>query len=116
MDMPIIMVKFYRFQVLHLKMKHLSLFVILNTNIFLVAQGNWFNHVFEVTKSDCGNTEPSDISLWSKRKRSYFSNKTIYIYKSDKCIDSMRTDSMGRVSIKLRPGKYSFYLPYKHFK
>lgn len=116
MAILIIMAKYCPFQAQRRKMKFLLFILFLNGNLFLQGQGRWFDHTFEISKSDCGRAEPSDVTLWSKRNKSYFAYKTIYIYKKDKCIDSVKTDSTGRVSKKFKSGKYSFYLAYKHFK
>lgn len=97
-------------------MKHILCIFLMAFSFLLHGQGRWFHYGFEITKSDCGAVGPNDETILSKRPKSYFSNKMIYVYQNNKCIDSVKTDSVGNMTKKFRSGKYSFYLPYKHFK
>lgn len=97
-------------------MRYLIVFVILMNVVVSKAQKRWFHYKFDHVKQYCGGAAPTESNLWSDREKSFFGNKMIYFYINDKCIDSVRTDSIGRISIKLKPGKYNLYLPYKHFK
>lgn len=71
---------------------------------------------FSVTQSYCGGAAPTEGVLNDLKNKPPFAFKTIYVYKGDKCIDSLTTDSIGTIRKKFKKGKYNLLLPYKHFK
>lgn len=64
----------------------------------------------------CGGAMPTEEIVNATKKLKPYAFKTIYVYKGAKCVDSLITDSAGCVNRKIKKGKYSLYLPYKHFK
>lgn len=71
---------------------------------------------FSITQSYCGGAAPTEGVLNNLKNKPPFAFKTIYVHKGEKCIDSLKTDSLGSVAKKFRKGKYNLFLPYKHFK
>lgn len=82
----------------------------------LNAQTRSFNEKFEITNQYCGGAAPTEEVLASTHKKKPFANKTIYMYKKGKCVDSLVTDSLGWVKRRIKYGKYELFLSYKHFK
>lgn len=80
------------------------------------AQTRSFAHKFEITNQYCGGAAPTEDVLASTYKKKPFANKTIYMYKKGKCVDSLVTDSLGWVKRRIKYGKYELFLAYKHYK
>ncbi len=69
-----------------------------------------------ITKANCaGAAETEGAKLYNETNIA-FANQTIYLYKKNKCVDSIVTDKEGKFSKKLNHGKYAMFLPYKHYK
>lgn len=75
-----------------------------------------FTKKFEINNQYCGGAAPTEDVLASTYQKKPFANKTIYMYKKGKCVDSLVTDSLGWVNRRIKNGKYDLFLSYKHFK
>lgn len=75
-----------------------------------------FTEKFEINNQYCGGAHPTEDVLASTYKKKPFANKTIYMYKKGKCVDSLVTDSLGWVKRRIKNGKYELLLAYKYFK
>jgi hypothetical protein len=96
-------------------MKYVFFILVVCTSV-LKAQTRSFAEKFEITNQYCGGAAPTEEVLASTHKKKPFANKTIYMYKKGKCVDSLVTDSLGWVKKRIRYGKYELFLAYKHFK
>ncbi len=116
MDTNIITVKYCLFRFQLRNMKHLVL-VFAFLSVVANGQTNAFEHKFEITSQYCGGATPTEeVVLASNHKLKPFANKTIYMYKKGKCVDSLITDSLGWARKRIKSGKYDLFLAYKHFK
>lgn len=69
-----------------------------------------------IIKANCaGAAETEGVKLYNETNIP-FANQTIYLYKKNKCVDSIVTDKEGKFSKKLKLGKYNMFLSYKHHK
>ena len=90
---------------------------LLVTGIFSVkAQTKTVKLKFVETRSYCGGAAPTQEMVEELKIKKPFAYQSIYVYSKGKCVDSLRTDSAGRVNKKMKAGKYDLYLPWKHFK
>jgi hypothetical protein len=80
------------------------------------AQSAKISLQFNETRSYCGGAVPTEAVLQELKEKKPFADQTIYVYLKSKCVDSLKTDSLGKISKKLKYGKYNLYLPWKHFK
>lgn len=96
-------------------MKHVFFILVVCTSV-LKAQTRSFSEKFEITNQYCGGAAPTEEVLASTHKKKPFANKTIYMYKKGKCVDSLVTDSLGWVKRRIKYGKYELFLSYKHVK
>lgn len=114
------MARYYRFQAQHLKtmsLKKIGIVFVLFFNIAALAQSKKrIEIMIEESISYCGGAAPTEEVLEPFKKRKPYAFKTVYVYKGDKCVDSLITDSAGWIKRKIKKGKYKIYLPYKHFK
>lgn len=114
--MNILMGRYCPFLFQHHNMKYV--FVIFVTIVSLAhAQTRAFETKFEITTEDCsgvGITPTEGTYLASQHKKKPFANQTIYMYKKGKCVDSLMTDSLGKVRKRIKYGQYDLFLAYKH--
>jgi hypothetical protein len=71
---------------------------------------------FKYTKPYCGGAKPTPAMVEESKKERPLPNQKFYVYKDNKCVDSLVTNDSGNVIIKYFPGTYYLFEPWKHFK
>jgi hypothetical protein len=64
----------------------------------------------------CGGAKPSPEILAEAEKERPLDKHTFYVYKKNKCIDSIKTDDNGIVNLNFKAGSYTLLESWKHFK
>lgn len=65
---------------------------------------------FRYNKPNCSGSKASE------KKDAPLPNQKFYVYKDNKCVDSLITNDSGNVIIKYYPGTYFLFEPWKHYK
>ncbi|MDX2173320.1 MAG: hypothetical protein SFY56_09380 [Bacteroidota bacterium] len=64
----------------------------------------------------CGGARPSAEILSEAEKERGLDKHTFYVYKKNKCIDSVKTDDNGIANLNIKCGSYTLIEAWKHFK
>jgi hypothetical protein len=95
-------------------MRFLAHIILFCAFVNIRAQSRAVELQFEMKSQDCSGVGIDPTGGSSQHKKKYFSNQTIYVYTKGKCVDSLVTDSIGKVSKRMKTGNYELFLPYKH--
>ncbi len=86
---------------------------------FLPLTAQWKKKVtlqYFIAKSDCAGASGTGGGRKVYLTNLPFANQKIYLYKKNKCIDTLITDKEGKISTKLSYGKYKLFISWKHHK
>lgn len=64
----------------------------------------------------CGGARPSQEIIAEAEKERGLDNHTFYVYKKNKCVDSIKTDDNGIGNLNIKSGSYTLVEAWKHFK
>jgi hypothetical protein len=80
------------------------------------SQKKKFTLVVTSEKPYCGGAKPTAEMIKAAKKPVLFSNKTLVLVRTDGIIDSVRTDSAGKLNLKLAHGTYHLFESWRHYK
>jgi hypothetical protein len=80
----------------------------------LQAQKVRVNLTFTFTEVYCGGAAPDENANLHALKK-YAHKMIMVVREQNNKVDSVRTDSMGRISMKLRKGTYKFYESWRYY-
>lgn len=90
-----------------------SLFLFVSLHLF--SQKNVFLELSQDQKY-CGGAKPSAEMLAKYEKPLLYANKKLILISASGKIDSVKTNSKGILKIKLKPGSYKLYEPWRYHK
>lgn len=96
-------------------MKKLSFIIFLFIPFVQFSQKN-VNWELTQDQKYCGGARPTDEILAQYEKPLIYANKKLIIVSSNGKIDSVKTNSKGILKIKLKPGSYKLYEPWRYHK
>ena len=103
-------------QVLPKANKHLMFVLFLCFSLNFKAQKIKTDINFKFIQPFCGGQKPSPEIVAELEKEKPLSQQIFYVYLKNKCIDSIKTNDSGSVSIKYKAGRYYLIEGWKHFK
>lgn len=96
-------------------MKNISFTILLFIPLLQFSQKNVY---WELTQDQkyCGGAKPNAEILAQYEKPVLYANKKLIIVSASGKIDSTTTNSKGILKIKLKPGSYKLYEPWRYHK
>ncbi|HWY12597.1 MAG TPA: hypothetical protein VN026_14790 [Bacteroidia bacterium] len=96
-------------------MKKLNFIILLLMPLAQFSQSGVFLELTQEQKY-CGGAKPSPEILKQYEKPLIYANKKLIIVSAKGKIDSVKTDSKGVLKLKLKPGLYKLYEPWRYHK
>lgn len=97
-------------------MRFLLFFSVLLFNTSLFGQKITFTFSIAQSIPYCGGAAPTQEVMDETQKIKPYANKTFFIYKKGKCVDSTTSNELGVFTVKLAKGSYNLYERWKKVK
>jgi hypothetical protein len=68
------------------------------------------------TQPYCGGAKPTPEMVEESKKEKPLTNTKFYVYRDNKCIDTIKTNENGTVIVRLEAGTYFLFETWKQFK